>query len=399
MNLIINVAGLAVFVGIAFALSRDRKAIDWKHVGILLGLNIFIAWFLLQFSIGREIVKVAAEGFVWILNISYKGVAFAFPDWVNVPQMNFFTGVLMPLLMIIPLFDIMTYTGILPFILHAIGKGLAFITRQPKFESVFAIEMMFLGASSAIPISRVQLSRMKSARNLTIAMMSMSCVSAGVVGAYTQMMPAQFVLTAIPLNVINALAVVNIWNPHTIPPEEDIIEKLNDGENKREPFFSFLNASIIGAGHVIMLVCAMVIGFVALVSFIDEVLMNISPMFTLENALGVVMFPFAWLLGLDSGEAFTVAQYMGTKIVTNEFVVMLQAQPHVAEYSLHMQAVLTAFVTSFANFGTIGIITGVFRDIVDRETFELIAGNVKYIMLSGILVSLLSAGIVGLFAW
>ena len=69
------------------------------------------------------------------------------------------------------------------------------------------------------------------------------------------------------------------------------------------------------------------------------------------------------------------------------------------EHSRHMQAVLTALVTSFANFGTIGIITGVFRDVVDKETFELITGNVKYIMLAGILVSFLSAALVGLFVW
>ena len=396
MYLMINIAGLAAFIGIAFLLSRDRKAIDWKKVGILLALNLVIAWFLLQFPVGRELVTIAASGFVWILNISFKGISFAFPDWVNVPQMNFFTSVLMPLLMIIPMFDILTYIGVLPFILHAVGKGLAIITRQPKFESVFAIEMMFLGASSAIPVSRVQLSRMNSTRNLTIAMMSMSCVSAGVVGAYTQMMPAEFVLTAIPLNVINALMVVNILNPSPVLPEEDTIEKMS---GERESFFSFLSSSIIGAGHVVMLVCAMVIGFVALIGLIDEVLMMISPMLTLENILGTVMFPFAWLLGLSTEEAFTVAKFIGTKIVTNEFVVMMQAGPYMGEHTRHMQAVLTAAVTSFANFGTIGIITGVYRDIVDKETFELIAGNVKYIMLCGILVSMLSAALVGLFVW
>lgn len=397
MYLIINVVGLAAFIAIAFFLSRDRKAIEWKPVGILFVLNLFIAWFLLQFPVGREIVRVAADGFVWILNISYKGIAFAFPDWVNVPQMNFFTSVLLPLLMVIPMFDILTYLGILPFILHAIGKGLAFITRQPKFESVFAIEMMFLGASSAIPVSRVQLARMNATRNLGIAMMSMSCVSAACVGAYTQMMPAEFVLTAIPLNVINSLMVVSILNPIKVPPEEDTIEKMSG--DTREPFFSFLNASIIGAGHVVMLVCAMVIGFVALIGLIDEILMNISPMLTLENILGTVLFPFTWLLGLETGEAFTVAKFMGIKIVTNEFVVMMQAGPNIAEHSRHMQAALTALVTSFANFGTIGIITGVYRDIVDKETFALITNNVKYIMLAGILVSFLSAALVGLFVW
>lgn len=397
MYLIINVVGLAAFIAIAFFLSRDRKAIEWKPVGILFVLNLFIAWFLLQFPVGREIVRVAADGFVWILNISYKGIAFAFPDWVNVPQMNFFTSVLLPLLMVIPMFDILTYLGILPLILHAIGKGLAFITRQPKFESVFAIEMMFLGASSAIPVSRVQLARMNATRNLGIAMMSMSCVSAACVGAYTQMMPAEFVLTAIPLNVINSLMVVSILNPIKVPPEEDTIEKMSG--DTREPFFSFLNSSIIGAGHVVMLVCAMVIGFVALIGLIDEILMNISPMLTLENILGTVLFPFTWLLGLETGEAFSVARFMGIKIVTNEFVVMMQAGPNIAEHSRHMQAALTALVTSFANFGTIGIITGVYRDIVDKETFALITNNVKYIMLAGILVSFLSAALVGLFVW
>ena len=81
MFLIVNLLGVAVFIGIGFALSRDRKAIQWKAIGILLALNLFIAWFLLQFSIGREMVQIAADAFMWVLNISYKGVAFAFPDW------------------------------------------------------------------------------------------------------------------------------------------------------------------------------------------------------------------------------------------------------------------------------------------------------------------------------
>ena len=122
MYLIINIIGLAIFIAIGYFCSRDRKAIKWKSIATLLGLNIFVAFFLLEFSVGREIVTLAAEGFSWILSIAFKGIAFAFPDWVNVPQMNFFTSVLMPLLMIIPLFDILTYTGILPFILHAIDK-------------------------------------------------------------------------------------------------------------------------------------------------------------------------------------------------------------------------------------------------------------------------------------
>lgn len=34
------------------------------------------------------------------------------------------------------------------------------------------------------------------------------------------------------------------------------------------------------------------------------------------------MFPFAWLTGLNVQDSFQFAQYMGMKLVTNEFVVM-----------------------------------------------------------------------------
>ncbi|MEL1206320.1 nucleoside transporter C-terminal domain-containing protein, partial [Staphylococcus epidermidis] len=65
----------------------------------------------------------------------------------------------------------------------------------------------------------------------------------------------------------------------------------------------------------------------------------------------------------------------------------------------HYQAVLTVFVTSFANFSTVGMIIGAFKGLVDREKNDMIAKNVGYMLLSGILVSLLSAATVGLFVW
>ena len=66
-------------------------------------------------------------------------------------------------------------------------------------------------------------------------------------------------------------------------------------------------------------------------------------------------------------------------------------------YSL--QQVLTMFVTSFANFGTIGIIVGIFKGLLPEEKASIISKNVVYMMLSGILVSLLTAAMVGLFIW
>lgn len=409
MYVIINLIGLFVFLGIAFLFSKKKREINWKSIIIMLLINLALAWFFTSFSAGRNAVKAAADGFNWLVQVSYQGIVFALPNWVTpefggtAKAMNFVTSALLPVLMIVPLFDILTYIGVLPWIIKWIGRGLSFITGQPRFESFFAIEMMFLGNTEVLAISGRQLRQMRASRNVTLAMMSMSCVTASILGAYTQMVPGQFVLTAVPINVINAIIVTNLLNPVQVPAEEDTIATVSsseDGENTREPFFSYLGDSILSAGRLTLIIAANVIAFVALAALADKLLGLIWQPLSLESIVGTVMFPFAWLLGFPVHEAWILSQDMGLKLVTNEFVVMGKVAGDVINsYTPHLRAVLTVFLTSFANFGTTGMIIGAFKGLVDKEKNDLVARNVGYMLLSGILVSLLSAGFVGLFVW
>lgn len=331
MYVLINLIGLVVFVAIGLLFSQDRKAINWRSVGIMLVINLAMAWFFTSFSAGRGAVKAAADGFNWLVQVSYQGIVFALPNWVT-PQfggtakaMNFVTSALLPVLMIVPLFDILTYIGVLPWIIKWVGRGLSVITGQPRFESFFAIEMMFLGNTEVLAISGRQLRQMSARRNVTLAMMSMSCVTASILGAYTQMVPGQFVLTAVPINCLNAIIVTNLLNPVKVSPEEDIVATVNPeegGDNKREPFFSYLGDSILGAGRLILIITANVIAFVALAALADKLLGLIWQPLSLEHIVGVIMFPFAWLLGFPVHDAWILSQDMGLKLVTNEFVVM-----------------------------------------------------------------------------
>ena len=316
MFFFVNLLGLVVFLGIGVLASRNRKEIQWRSVASLLTLNLVLAWFLTSFQIGCDMITAAASGFTELINISYVGIAFVFPDWVNVPQMNFFAAGLLPILFVVPLFDILTYFGILPFIIRWVGK----------------------------------------------------------------------------------LLVSSILHPVKVAPEEDTIATLSEG-GEREPFFSYLAESILGAGRLVLIICANVIAIVALLKCVNVLLGVLHSSLSLELILGVVLFPFAWLLGLAPAEAFQIAQYMGTKLITNEFVVMLQIQEMVPTWPAHMQAVMTVFITSFANLGTVGIILGCFKGLVDPERNLIVARNVVYMMLSGLLVSLLSAAICGLFVW
>lgn len=411
LYLAINIIGLAIFLLLGWLLSKNKSQISWKAIIIMVIFNLVLAWFLTSFSIGRTIVDVAAAGFNELVDVAYTGIAFALPSMVHIKQMDWFVQVLLPILMIVPLFDILTYIGVLPWIIKWLGRGLSKLTGQPRFESFFAIEMMFLGNTEALAVSSLQLKQMNAKRNLTIAMMSMSCVTASIVGSYTQMMPAEFILTAIPINVINALIVTSMLNPVVVPKEDDQIATMGgsaaaevgeaDESGKKEPFFSFLGDSILGAGRLVLIIAANVIAFVALAALIDKVLGWITPWLSLEHILGIVMFPFAWLMGLPVNDAFQFAQYMGEKLVTNEFVVMGKVTKTIATaaFSDHYRAVLTVFVTSFANFSTIGMIIGAFKGLVDKEKNDVIAANVGYMLISGILVSLLSAAMVGIFVW
>ena len=424
MYLIVNIIGLVVFLSLGVLFSKSRQQIKWKSVGIMVVFNLVLAWFLTSFPIGRSIVAGASAGFNQLVQVAYQGIAFALADWVDVKSMNFVTSSLLPILMIIPLFDILTYVGILPWIIKWIGRGLSKLTGQPKFESFFAVEMMFLGNTEALAVSSLQLQQMKAERNLTLAMMSMSCVTASIIGAYTSLMPGQFILTAIPINVINAIIITNMLNPVTVTPEEDTIATMagsgssasaqdvgsgsetlaeatvaEDEVPTREPFFSFLGDSILNAGKLVLIITANVIAFVALAALVDKLLGIINPWLTLEHILGIVMFPFAWLTGLNVHDAFEFAQYMGTKLVTNEFVVMGKVTGTINQFAPHYKAVLTVFLTSFANFSTVGMIIGCFKGLVNRQKNDVVAKNVGYLLLSGILVSLVSAATVGLFVW
>lgn len=405
--MIVNFLSIFVFLGIAYLFSDNKKGIHWRSVLTVIVLQLALAWFFMSFSIGQDMVRGAADGFKWLVDVSNAGIAFALPDWLQptTGMPNFVTSALLPMLMIVPFFDLLNYFGILPFVIKWIGRGLSAVTGQPKFEAFFSVEMMFLGNTEVLAVSKTQLNAMSARRNYTLALMSMSCVTASVIGAYTTMIPGQYVMAAIPLNILGAIVISSMLNPVDVPAEEDTIASIHAEGEHREPVFSFIGDSILGAGRLILIITASVIGFVALAALVDA-LFSLTGLewLKLSNIFGVVLFPLTWLLGFNVAEAFEIAQLMGMKLVTNEFVVMGEISKDIMAgtglfANEHAKAVVTVFLTSFANFSTIGMILGAFKSLVSKEKSDYIAQRVMNLLVAGILVSLLSAAIAGLFVW
>ncbi len=134
MYLLVNILGIIVYLAIALLFSKKKREINWKSTGIVLVLNLVIAWILTSFSWGRDAVQAAADGFNWLVQVAYTGINFALPNWVTpefggtAKSMNFVTSSLLPILLIVPLFDILTYIASC----HGLSNGLAVDYQQSR---------------------------------------------------------------------------------------------------------------------------------------------------------------------------------------------------------------------------------------------------------------------------
>lgn len=398
MYVALNVIGIFVVLVLAYLFSNDRKKIDLTAIVLMLVLQLLITWIMLTTSIGEQVINVVAGFFLWLIECSMSGIRFVFGDLAPTEGMpSFFIAVLMPIIFIVAFFDILTYFGILPAIINSLGWVLSKVTRTPRFESFFATQVMFLGNNEVLAITREQLERMNDKRLLTACLLGMSCISVGVLGGYMQLINPTYVLIAIPLNAVGALLITFMINPYKVSPEEDIVYSPSKAE--RSNFFNVITGSMLTGGKLALIIAAVLMGFIALIACVNGILNLVHEDASLENAFALVFSPFAFLMGVEPSQVLTVARFMGEKLATNEFVAMGHLHPILTTLSKHTEAVISAFLVSFCNFSTVGIILGSVRTLFTEEKASFVAKNTWRLLTSGILVSLLTAMIVGLFVW
>ncbi|RIJ65605.1 NupC/NupG family nucleoside CNT transporter [Rummeliibacillus sp. POC4] len=397
MYFLLNFIGVIVVMGVVFLCSPRKKEIKWRAIVTLLVVEVLITWFMLKTTIGGWIINEISAFFTWLIKCANEGISFVWPSALANENVDFFFNALVPLIFIVTFFDILSYFGILTWIIDKVGWLISKVSGLPKLESFYSIQMMFLGNTEALAVIRNQLDNLKEYRLLTFGIMSMSCISGSIVGAYLSMVPAAYVFCAIPLNCLNALLVVNMLHPVDVPKEEDVVYKPSKEEKK--DFFSTISNSMLVGMNMVIVIAAMLVGYVALTAAVNGILGLVSDGLTIQKIFSYIFSPFAYLLGLPTKDAMYVAELMGMKLATNEFVAMMDLTKHVHSMAPHTVAVAATFLTSFANFSTVGMIYGAFNSLLDEKKSAIIGKNVWKLLVSGIAVSLLSAMLVGLFVW
>lgn len=391
------VLAIVVVAILALLVSHDRQKIRIRYVVQLLVIEVLLAWFFLNSDIGLGFVKGFSEMFEKLLGFANEGTNFVFGGMNDKGLAFFFLKVLCPIVFISALIGILQHIRILPIVIRAIGTVLSKVNGMGKLESFNAVSSLILGQSENFIAYKDILGKMSRNRMYTMAATAMSTVSMSIVGAYMTMLQPKYVVAALVLNMFSTFIVLSLINPYRVEESEENLQMSNLHEG--QSFFEMLGEYILAGFKVAIIVAAMLIGFIALISALNALFATVTGWFgysiSFQGILGYIFYPVAWVMGVPASEALQVGSIMATKLVSNEFVAMMDLQKIASTLSPRAEGSISIFLVSFANFSSIGIIAGAIKglneeqgNVVSRFGLKLVYGST--------LVSVLSASIAAL---
>lgn len=411
MDRLIGLLGIAIILGIAFLLSNNRKAINYRTVGMGLAIQTALAVFILKTPIGRDIFGWLGAKITKVLSFSDEGAKFVFGVLADDAKMGavfpnagfiFFMRIIPTIIFVACLVNIFYYFGIMQKIVEVLARGLNYIMKVSGAEALSNISSAFVGQVEAQIMIKPYLKGMTNSELMSSMTGSFACIAGGVMATYIMFgVPAAYLIAASIMAAPGALAIAKIMHPETGEPETQGKVKL---ETKKE-FSNLVDAISAGCSdglRVGLNVAAMLIGFLALIALINYILGHIGgiggyPELSLNTILGGLFAGLAWCMGVPGNETMTAGALMGTKLVANEFVAYLQLKDIMAAGTLSPKtiAIVSFALCGFANFGSVGIQIGGISALEPSRRADL-AKLAFRALIAGTLASYLSATLAGM---
>ena len=421
-----GVLGMFVLILIAFLFSSNRKAINWKTVGIGLALQLVIAIGVLKVPFVQLVFEQIGRVFVSILEFTRAGSKFLFEGLVvdtNTFGYIFAFQVLPTIIFFSALTSLLFYLGLI----QKVVKGLAWLLSKSLGisgpESLSVAGNIFLGQTEAPLLIKAYLEKMTRSEILLVMIGGMATVAGAVLAAYIgflggedellQLVFAKHLLAASVMAAPGAIVISKILYPQTEKVNSDIhVSSEKIGSN-------ILDAIANGTTEGLKLavnVGAMLLVFVAIIAMVNGILEwtgDITSLnswvaenttyqkFSLESILGTIFAPLMWLIGVANDDIMLMGQLLGIKLVASEFVGYIQLAelkdiatlPHLKFNKSVIMA--TYMLCGFANFASIGIQIGGIGSLAPGQRKTLSEFGMKAV-LGGSLASLLSATIAGM---
>lgn len=414
--------GVVLIFGIAFLMSNNRKAINYRLVLSGLAIQVALAIFILKVPLGKTIFAWLGDAITKILNFSQAGASFVFGPLVNTANMSkafgngnefiFFFNIIPTIIFVAVLVSVAYYLGIMQRLVKLIAYLVYKLMGVSGSEALSNVASAFVGQVEAQIMIKPYLKGMTMSELLASMTGSMACIAGGVMAVYIALgVPAEYLIAASLMAAPAALVISKIVWPET---------EISETKGKVSLEIKKTNANLVDAiSHgasdglkVGLNVVAMLIGFIAIIALVDFILgkigfgldhLGLSLAFigielktlSLNQILGSLFSVFAYAMGVPGKDIQIAGSLMGTKMVINEFVAYLDLAK--IKESLDPKTILiTSFaLCGFANFSSIAIQVGGIGELAPERRTDLAKLGMRA-LICGTLASYLSATIAGI---
>lgn len=411
MDRFTGILGLVLILGIAYLMSNNRKAINYRTVGVGLALQFGLAVFILKVPIGQRMFQVLGDLVNKVLEKANKGADFVFSSLVNRDLMSkafgpgndfvFFFKIIPTIIFVAVLVNIFYHLGIMQRIVAVLAKGVKWLMNVSGAEALSNVASTFVGQVEAQIMIKPYLKNMTNSELMASMTGSFACIAGGVMAVYISLgVPAPYLLAASLMAAPGALVISKIVFPETEVSETSGLVQLEI----KKTHANLLDAIASGASEGLKVgfnVIAMLIGFIALIALIDSLLWRFGfyvlsfDKLSLNYLLGKIFAVFAWCMGVPSKDVEAAGALMGTKMVVNEFVAYLD-MVKIKETLDAKTIVITSFaLCGFANFSSIAIQVGGIGELAPSRRRDLAKLGFKA-LICGTLASYMSATLAGL---
>ena len=415
MERLLSLFGMAVILGIAWALSTDRKAIRSRTIYWGLGLQFALALFVLKTPIGQDVFSWVGAKITRVLNLSYVGSDFVFGA-LGVPGGGLLavkagesTGtaalgfvfafqILPTIIFVASVFAILYHLGVMQVIVRAVAKLMTRLMGASGAESLNVAASIFMGQTEAPLTIRPFLNKMTRSELMCVMTAGMAHVSGSIMAAYIAFgVEAKHLLAAVIMTAPGTILLAKMLVPETETPETAGSVKL-DSEK--------IDANVIGAAargtsdglHLALNVAAMLISFLSLVALVNLLLGRIGSLFdvrlSLEMILGYAFMPLALVMGVPWKDAFAIGDLLGTRMVLNELIAYSRLGMLKETLDPRSFTIATYALCGFANFSSIGIQIGGIGALAPERRGDLARLGLRA-LLAGTFANFLTACIAG----
>jgi CNT family concentrative nucleoside transporter len=412
---LVSLLGLFVLIAFAWMLSNNRRRFPWRTVLWGVGLQFVFALFILKTPVGAQLFS-GAQGAADQLNLfANEGAKMVFGPLGDGETLRrtfgpaqgfvFAVSITATIILISSLSSLLYHWGVLQRVVAAMAWVMQKAMRVSGSEALAGASNIFLGQTEAALLIKPYLARMTQSEIMALMTTGMSTIATGVMAVYAGMegVSAGHIVTASVLGAPAGLLMAKVMFPETEPSETG--ERCHFGVERTA--MNSIDALCRGASEGVMLsinVMGMLIAFVAIVALAGALfiwpqqLLHVASPITLQQVLGWINAPFAWLVGVPLKDCALIGQVLGERVVLNEFIGYLHLSQHITAHPGRLDErsiIITSYaLCGFANFSSIAIQIGGIGALAPERRGDLARLGFRS-MIAGLLACYLFSAVVG----